>query len=294
MGVLSNYFLNCTDKLYIPSFQYVNARAHSSDTAWHFPLHQHEDFLEISLIISGSADIIYDQQHYSVHAGDIVIKNANVIHSEESSLDDPVEQFCVAIGGVKVPGMEPDTILPDGMSPVIPVGDAFDFLYHNFRYQSTLADKSRQVADHPVLQHSLITCCAAVAMLIESDAVPIERTVYSELISEILDYINNNYSEDLSLEFLSRKFYISPYYLSRKFKSEVGVPINQYILSLRLGEAERMLAFEKDPIKIIAEKCGYSNLQYFYSTFRKQTGMTPVEMRGYYRSSLERIEKATR
>ena len=291
MGELSSYFLNCDDSLYIPSFQYVNAGKSGINAFWEFPLHSHEDFLELSLIINGTADIEYDHLHYSVGAGDIVVKNANIIHSEVSSPDDPIEQFCVAIGGVHVPGMKPDTLLPDGLSPVIAAGDAFDFLYHNFRYQSRLSEDAREGRHDPILQHSLLTCCAAVALLIENNAVPTVPVLHSELITGVLDYISSSYSEDLSLEKLSRKFYISQYHLSRKFKAEVGIPINQYILSMRLGEAERMLAFEDIPIKDISERCGYSNLQYFYQSFKKQTGMTPAEMREYYTSSLERIRQ---
>ena len=52
-------------------------------------------------------------------------------------------------------------------------------------------------------------------------------------------------------------------------------------LDRKLGYAEDRLVFSTKPIKEIASDCGYDNLQYFYSVFKKHTGNTPAEVRNY-------------
>ena len=75
---------------------------------------------------------------------------------------------------------------------------------------------------------------------------------------------------------------VKHYYLSRKFHELTGFTINQYIVHLKIGEAERLLIYEDLPIKEIAGRCGYPNLQYFYATFKKHAGCTPLELKERY------------
>lgn len=103
-------------------------------------------------------------------------------------------------------------------------------------------------------------------------------------ITPVLRYIEQNYALDLSLDFLAKKFFISPFYLSKKFKAQTVFTINNYIISCRMGEAERLLIFSDTPIKDIALKCGYDNLPYFYTTFKKYAGCTPQEYKLKYRN----------
>ena len=106
-------------------------------------------------------------------------------------------------------------------------------------------------------------------------------------IEEIVRYIDENYSRQISLDDIAKTFFISPYYLSRKFKAEVGYTVNQYIQNLRLGKAEQRLAFEDTSIKTIAAECGFDNLKYFYSVFKVKTGHTPNEFRCLLRPDRE-------
>ena len=284
-----SYFQLHSGDFSVDYIKYVDARLGDPEIAWNFPLHLHDNFLEISLIVNGEACVEYDHEEYYVRRGDLVIKNANVLHSEISSLKEPIEQYCVAVSGVHIPGLPPDSLLPDGMSPVLQTGDAFEFLLHNCRFQRQLLSRRKTSEYESVFKSSVSTCLMMCALLINDAGSRTSVKKYSSTIQDVLKYSNENYSKPLSLDELSDRFLISPYHLSRKFKQEVGSTINQYILNRRLGEAERMLAYETTPIKTISERCGYSSLQYFYSSFKKSTGMTPVEMRELYSDTLDQV-----
>lgn len=104
-----------------------------------------------------------------------------------------------------------------------------------------------------------------------------KKQAFPEIINDVINYLDQHYDRKISLEELSSRFYISPHYLSRKFKKHTGYSISQYLINRRMGEAERMLVFDHYSIRETAARCGYTDLQYFYKTFKKYTGCTPVE-----------------
>ena len=91
------------------------------------------------------------------------------------------------------------------------------------------------------------------------------------------DYIDANYSKDLSLDDLSRKFDISPYYFSKLFKNKTGVNFIDYLTNIRIEKAKELLADTDASMKEICSEVGYADPNYFSRIFKKVTGVTPTE-----------------
>ena len=91
------------------------------------------------------------------------------------------------------------------------------------------------------------------------------------------DYIDANYSKDLSLDDISRKFDISPYYFSKLFKNKTGVNFIDYLTNIRIERAKELLADSDASMKEICSEVGYSDPNYFSRIFKKVTGVTPTE-----------------
>lgn len=105
-----------------------------------------------------------------------------------------------------------------------------------------------------------------------------ENTNLSEpftMVQCIAKYISENYSADLSLEALSKKYSVSTSHLSRLFKKITGVGINEYINICRITAAEKMLCNKDVSITEIATKCGFNDSSYFSLVFKKLKGITP-------------------
>lgn len=96
-------------------------------------------------------------------------------------------------------------------------------------------------------------------------------------IHKISKYITSNYSQDLTLESISRMFSLSSAHLSRRFKVVCGIGINEYITYVRLLNAERLLKETDLPITEIAGKCGFNDSNYFSTVFKKAKGTTPLK-----------------
>ena len=102
---------------------------------------------------------------------------------------------------------------------------------------------------------------------------------YSHTIQECCDYILTHMEDDLSATVLSQQFGYTPYYLSRKFKTETGKSLPQYIDSVRIEKAKTLLLSTNETIASIAKQLHFCSSTYFSETFRQATGMLPSEYR---------------
>lgn len=94
-------------------------------------------------------------------------------------------------------------------------------------------------------------------------------------ILKVLQYVRNNFKEDLRLELLGELFNCNSAYLGKKFKEYTGVPFNTYLDVIRIEAAKEMLKNSDLKIYQISKIVGYSNTDYFYLKFKKHTNMTP-------------------
>ncbi len=95
----------------------------------------------------------------------------------------------------------------------------------------------------------------------------------------VQQYITEHYGDDLSLNILAEKVYLSPSYLSEIFIQETGCGINKYIKSLRMENAKDLLNNTNMKIIEICKKVGYHNLSYFVRSFREHFGSSPEKYR---------------
>lgn len=97
---------------------------------------------------------------------------------------------------------------------------------------------------------------------------------YDKNITSILNYINENLSEDLSIDTLSSKFYMSKYHLMHKFKIQTGYTIHSYILHKRLIMSNSLIKAGKNITDACVE-CGFNDYSNFVRAFKKTFGLSP-------------------
>lgn len=98
------------------------------------------------------------------------------------------------------------------------------------------------------------------------------------------DYISMNITQKLNIEDISKQVGYSNYYLTRKFKQEMGIPINQFIRSKRIEHAKILLTTTNINIQEISAQLHFGSRSYFASTFLSEVGMSPSEYREKHRS----------
>ncbi|MCR5142420.1 MAG: helix-turn-helix domain-containing protein [Ruminococcus sp.] len=111
---------------------------------------------------------------------------------------------------------------------------------------------------------------------------------YSKHVLMCLDLIYNNIYNGIRVQELADKLGLTPQYLSKLFKQEVGVTISDYIMSRRIQAAKNMLKFSDYTPLDIGNYLNFSSHSHFISCFRKHTGMTPRQYReSFFRLSWE-------
>ncbi|WP_175991477.1 response regulator [Bacillus sp. Marseille-Q1617] len=100
-------------------------------------------------------------------------------------------------------------------------------------------------------------------------------------IQELVSYVETYYMEDISLEKLSKMFFLTREHISRTFKKETGMTLSKFVTKIRIEQAKSWLMETEESIYSISTMLGYQDEKYFSKLFKKVTGLTPFE----YRSS---------
>ncbi len=99
-------------------------------------------------------------------------------------------------------------------------------------------------------------------------------------ITKIKKYMEDNYTDGITLELTAAIFYVSKEYLSKSFKAAAGKGFTEYLTALRMKRARELILDYKVPLKEVGEMVGYMDQAHFYKTFKKFYGKTPGEIQG--------------
>ena len=103
-------------------------------------------------------------------------------------------------------------------------------------------------------------------------------------IDNIKQYIREHFSEKITLEDLSKIVNINKYYLIRLFKQQTGLSPIDYLIHVRLSEAEKLLTQTEITISKIADVVGFHSPSHFSKTFKESNHMTPSAFRRKFNS----------
>ena len=96
---------------------------------------------------------------------------------------------------------------------------------------------------------------------------------------EMVSYIQQNFTEKISLREFGEQFHLSEKYISRYFKEHFHITLSQYVTYLRLEHAKQLLQDTDIPVTDVAMQSGYQNVSYFIRSFKKTYGVSPLKYR---------------
>ena len=94
-------------------------------------------------------------------------------------------------------------------------------------------------------------------------------------LTQIIDYMERNYDQSITLEEMARKFYLSTAYLSRYFKQKMSMGFSRYLMAIRLKHSMKDLLYTNKTISQISLNNGFPNTKSFTNLFKENYGMTP-------------------
>ncbi|MGI6175823.1 MAG: helix-turn-helix domain-containing protein [Christensenellales bacterium] len=246
-----------------------------------YSAHKHEDRCEVFYISKGHATFIIDSKTYPVKTGDIIVCDKGVVHHEEGPKDGEFEMWVCPIGNFQLKGREPNHVLWPGMPPVFSAGSkGRDIVACN----EIILDACLNITKHSNIrgQGVAILMLSIVDEIISQAKEEKRPVVVKPMIQDVINYIDDNYAEQISLASLAKKFYVSADYLSHAIKKETGMSPISYLINRRLGEGQKYLLLTDYPISTIAEMVGYPNINHFSNAFKKKLGISPGQFRIKY------------
>ena len=258
-------------------------------TSKEFTYHYH-DFHKVVIFISGKAAYHIEGKAYQLKPWDILLVNRHAIHRPEIDHSVPYERFILWIQN-DIPWQE---LLKCFQK-------ANDRSYNLVRLNSALQEKMKDIlfelensAKSDEYGREILTQSLFLQFMVYLNRIFLEKQyifdkksyTFDSQIANILQYINHNLKEDLSVEALSAKYYVSKYHLMRKFKQETGYTIHNYIVNKRLLMA-RTLISNGMPVTKAAQESGFAEYSTFSRAYRKQFKTTPSEELPHYSNPLK-------
>lgn len=242
-------------------------------------MHRHDDLAELILICRGQGQYSIDGRQVKVRAGDLIIYNSSIIHDEISSPESLLAWFCVAVTGLKRPGLRSNALIPDGGRVTFPSGDLFASLRDTCELmfdQLVNQRPSSTVTTHHLLQALLSQASEVIVRAADKND---SQMPDEPLAQRVIAHLDTHYTEPISLQELSATFNVSAYYLAHVFKDRYGYSPMQYVLRRRIGEAQSLLINSQLSITDIASYVGYDHPSHFNRQFSKYVGMPPRKYR---------------
>ena len=254
-------------------FDFVHSVNNRPKNDVEFKLHNHDSFYEIYLFLSGNAQYHIEGNIYQAHPHDIFIARPHEMHHNVFLSPEKYERIVLFIDldffrDNRCPELEcfftERRLGKDCQIPASIVNrELFPLLMRMNRYLREGAPK--------IAHGALLEFLYELNQIHGPLTVPATR---DRQISEILLYINENLTSDLSLDQLASRFYINKYHLCRMFKSITGYTINKYINHKRLLFAIELHKKGQSLLDASAN-AGYNSYAHFYRMYKSEFGHGP-------------------
>ncbi|MEE1086743.1 MAG: AraC family transcriptional regulator [Schaedlerella sp.] len=262
------------------TYEFYCSEALENNILWHW----HEE-LEIILIIEGTLELRISGETFSVHPGDLIMLNGNILHSAVGTPEGLLQSF--VFSPHLLTGNTDSIFSEKYIKPLMNCDSFICTISHDSEniHAFTTAFKAMSQTEFAYeftvreeLTHILLNLYRIFEPQL-SDTRKI-HTTDNRRIEQMLNFIHTNYQEDLSLARISKAGQIGERECLRCFKRTIAESPVQYLLKYRLMQSAHMLISQPDAsISEVSSACGFDSPSYFSKQFRRYYMCTPKEYR---------------
>ena len=235
------------------------------------------DSFLIVAVISGKGELTVSGEKFSLSKGECFFIDCKQPHFYKGDPDDPWEVMWVHFNGA-TSRQYYDYFLSQSKNTFRP--PSFDRVVSAFTELISINETKNQSSE--VISSKLIVDLLTIALTVNSGEQQYDSALKQKL-AGVHSYIDDHFSEDLSLEKLSSQFYISKFYLTREYKKIYGMTIFQHIITSRINYGKKLLRFSDKSVEEIAHLCGFNDQSYFERQFKKAENLTCFSYRKMWR-----------
>lgn len=251
------------------------------DVVAHMPLHYH-DFYEINCVLDGTGVFCLDGTEYETTPGTVMLIAPNNLHNIVCQTGERYERAYIYVT---------DAFLTSHSTPRTDLTAAFrhydnpvsrviqmdpEALRHTF--QGLDEPVGDGYGDDLVRERRFVDLMVALNQAVSASDVDVtpRPSAIPRLIGEVMAYVGDHLAEDLSLDALAARFYVSKYHLSREFKKYMRVNLHEYILAKRLLRSKELLRVYGNS-RMVYARCGFKTYTHFLRSFKEEFSITPKE-----------------
>lgn len=238
-------------------------------------LHWH-DFYEIELVLSGRGTHIINNTEYEWKPGEIHLLRLTDFHKISLTERGYVHLIQIPSDSMSVNIISRVSVIQNNIISYLNEDD--------FKCVKMLCELLEKRLNDPRKYNSTIVDNIVeliINMIIDTmDVFPVSKNSVTEgRMADIVKYINEHFTEDITLDKIAEIFYVSKSYLCFNFKNCMGTTILNYIKDLRLAHAEKYVVTTNYKSIDIGLECGYTSVSNFLRDFKKKYGVSPMTMR---------------
>ncbi len=254
------------------------------------PWHWHDEF-EFIIITEGLAPIQVEETTIQLMEGDAIFINSGVLHNIDNGKTVEAKYHSLVFHA-RLIGGSIDSIFWQKLITPNMQDKSFRYLHldHSIYWQADLINNMatawqavvKEIDDYEnLVRYSL---SKAFRLLNNNRQLPDAKTGYRERLSVertkvMIQYMEEHYSEELSLDIIADSAYVSKSVCLRCFRQVIGTTPIRYLVQYRIEKAAERLITTDDKSNEIAISCGFSDISYFSKCFRELKGISPLEYR---------------
>lgn len=244
-----------------------------------YPIHWH-NYIEIELVLSGTAEHIFNGIISPVERGHISVLRINDYHALQNANALEVLNLSISEHTLPEPIITALNTTPNNLSYDLSEQD-FQTL-RNFA-ECCIAENERSDRNEQYIKN-LLECILIFVLRLDS---PRQQEIFktsNQPLNAALTYLHNHFREDPGLEKVARIAHYSTSHFSRAFHKEIGRTYNEYLNELKITYAKQLLTTTELKVIDVGLQCGFSSYNNFFATFKKHTGISPGEYQKARRS----------
>lgn len=274
---MSEITIDCMD----PKFLYTwKGTRHEDEADYHC-----HDHIEVAYVLSGTGKYRIEDEIVDISEGDFIVFNAGVHHQalflKEAEI--PTTEFFVGFWQIQFPGYPENYFpVPGGGYIIHTKGELRQKL---FRICASMeAEKAARRAGRYYMMKSYLMQMLILIVREQSGPEPVAGTIAFEsvnkkyLVDKLVGYLEDHYNEKISLDQIAENMYLSPFYISKIFKSETGDTPIRHLINIRLEKAKQLLETGYGgSVQEVAAMVGYDDAYHFSKLFKKRYNITPTQ-----------------
>ncbi len=241
-----------------------------------FYLHNHPDQMEILVMYEGDAEFHIEGNVYPLEPSDIIIVQHNELHRVVMKSLCHYKRLVINIDTKFFTNNNCEMFKNVFLNRTL--GEQ-NLIKHNSDEAKELHEiieriKKYAYADDPVTMVIENTLVELLYILNLNEIKPEESSTHQKNIRKIILYINDHLTEQIDLEQIASKFFMSKYYLCHIFKKHTGFTVNQYVTRKRIAIVKELCESGKS-LTYASSEAGFKNYSSFYRAYLKETGKSP-------------------